>query len=265
MRIDSLDIEEFANGEHRGNTVEDIGGENLLFQDGSRTGKTLTFNALLYNILGARHTTDLAVGRQNEVGVKFTDGTRFFRGNPRSEYGYESQASTGTEASEDLEDRIGSSDLIKSHFVHSHLGKMPLDNLSRNRRISLIRAVTDDELRRRLSKLERAEEQLEQLVVETKDDSRRILQDLDDVERQIRDLESQKSKHEDIQEKIESGELAEISSQLQKNKQLEDEAEKEEKQNVLKCLSELEYKEALDNLEKLERPEEYHIHLNFDH
>jgi predicted YcjX-like family ATPase len=53
---------------------------------GSRTGKTLTFNALLYNLLGAQHTIDLATGQKNKVELGFTNETRYFRGNPRAEY-----------------------------------------------------------------------------------------------------------------------------------------------------------------------------------
>lgn len=47
MKIESIDIEEFADGEHRGKTVRNIRSDSLLFRGGSRTGKTLTFNAVL--------------------------------------------------------------------------------------------------------------------------------------------------------------------------------------------------------------------------
>lgn len=221
MKIDSLDIEEFASGEHRGKTVENIRGESLLFKGGSRTGKTLTFNAILYNLLGARHTIDLATGRQNEVEIKFTDGTKFFRGNPEAEYEYEDQSPTGAEASNAFEERIGEPSIVKSHFVHSHIGKMPLDQLSRSKRISLVRKVTNEDLTERLSKFERAEDQLGQLLVEARDEERRISEDLNEVERQVSELQSQKGKYENIQEKIESGELEEVSSQLQRDEKLE--------------------------------------------
>lgn len=221
MRIKTLDIEEFASGEHRGKTVQNIQGDSFLFRGGSRTGKTLTFNAILYNLLGARHTVDLATGRQNAVELRFTDGTRFFRGNPEAEFEDGGEVLTGAEASDVFSDQLGDTDIIKSHFVHSHLGKMPLDDLGKDDRISVIQAVTDDELRQRLNRFEDAEEQLEDLVVETRDKKRRVSEELDEVQREIKNLESQKEKHEDIKSKIDSGELAEFSDQLQRDEELE--------------------------------------------
>jgi len=221
MKIKSIAIEEFADGEHRGKTVENIRGDSLLFRGGSRTGKTLTFNAILYNLLGAQHTIDLATGRQNKVELEFTDGSRFFRGNPEAEYEDAETELTGAEASEAFQDKIGNTTLIRSHFVHSHIGKMPLDNLSRSKRISLVREVTNNELRQRLNQFERAEEQLNQLVIEKRDENRRVSEDIDEVERQIRDLESQLEKYENLRAKIESGELEELSSQLQRDEELE--------------------------------------------
>ncbi|MXR52393.1 hypothetical protein GRX03_12360 [Halovenus sp. WSH3] len=246
MKIDSVDIEKFANGEHRGKTVENITGGSLLFQGGSRTGKTLTFNAILYNLLGASNTIDLATGRQNEVELGFTDGTRFFRGNPEAEYEDGEETVTGKEASDTFREKIGDTPLISSHFVHSHLGKMPLDKLSRNKRISLIRTVTNEDLRQRIERFERAEDQLEQLVVETRDEKRRVSEDLQEVERTIDDLESQQEKYENIQEKISTGELQEISEQLQRNQELEKKLDQlfREKEGIRKRLRKLHRKKG---------------------
>ncbi|MXR40085.1 hypothetical protein GRX01_01750 [Halobaculum sp. WSA2] len=221
MRIKTLDIEEFASGEHRGKTVQNVQGDSFLFRGGSRTGKTLTFNAILYNLLGARHTVDLATGRQNEVELRFTNGTRFFRGNPRAEFENGGEVLTGGDASDEFSELLGDTDLIKSHFVHSHLGKMPLDDLGKDDRISLIRAVTNDELRQRLSRFEDAEEQLEELVIETEDEKRRATENLEEIQREIQSLESQKEKYEDIESKIDSGELADLSERLLRDEDLE--------------------------------------------
>jgi len=241
MKIKSIDIEEFADGEHRGKTVNDIRGDSLLFRGGSRTGKTLTFNVILYSLLGSQHTIDLATGRQNKIELEFTDGSRFFRGNPEAEYEDEEQNLTGADASEAFKEKIGDTALIRSHFVHSHIGKMPLDNLSRSKRISLVREVTNDELRQRLTRFERAEEQLNQLVIETQDEDRRVSEDIDEVERQIRDLKSQLEKYEELQAKIESGELEELSSQLQRDEELEEKLDQlfREKEGLRKQLRKL--------------------------
>jgi len=211
MRIDSLDIEEFAGGEHRGMEIESVSSDSQLLRGGSRTGKTLTFNAILYNLLGAQHTIDLATGRQNEVELEFTDETRFFRGNPEAEYERDGETLQGSTASEAFSEDLGDTTLLKSLFVHSHIGKMPLDDLSRSQRTKLIRSVTNRELEQRISRLEDAEEQLDELVIETKDTKRRLSEEESDLDRQISDLESQKEKYDRLESQIESGELAELS------------------------------------------------------
>jgi len=241
MRIDSLDIEEFAGGEHRGMEIESVSSDSQLLRGGSRTGKTLTFNAILYNLLGAQHTIDLATGRQNEVELEFTDETRFFRGNPEAEYERDGETLQGSTASEAFSEDLGDTTLLKSLFVHSHIGKMPLDDLSRSQRTKLIRSVTNRELEQRISRLEDAEEQLDELVIETKDTKRRLSEEESDLDRQISDLESQKEKYDRLESQIESGELAELSQQPKKDEQVEDRLDElfKEKEGLRKRLRKL--------------------------
>jgi DNA-directed RNA polymerase beta' subunit len=157
------------------------------------------------------------------------------------EYDDGEEVLTGGRASNAFADRIGNDSLIRSHFVHSHLGKMPLDNLTKSQRISLVREVTNKDLRQRLDRFERAEEQLSELIVEVEDEERRISQDLNEVERKIGNLESQQQKYEDIQDEIESGELESISSQLQRDEQLEEQLDSlfREKEGIRKRLRKL--------------------------
>lgn len=80
MKLNELHSREFAKDEYKGFEHTNIAGENLLIQGGNRTGKTLTFNAILYNLLGAQETIDLSTGRNNNVSLEFTDGVEFRRG-----------------------------------------------------------------------------------------------------------------------------------------------------------------------------------------
>ncbi|ADQ66299.1 hypothetical protein GL213_03495 [Halogeometricum borinquense] len=241
MKIDSLNIEEFASGEHRGMEIESVSSDSHLLRGGSRTGKTLTFNAILYNLLGAKHTIDLATGRQNEVELEFTNDSRFFRGNPESEYEREDETLDGSNASEAFSEDLGDTTLLKSLFVHSHIGKMPLDELSRGQRTKLIRSVTNRELEQRISRLEDAEEQLSELVVETKDTKRRLSEEKSDLDRQVSDLESQKEKYDRLESQIESGELAKLSQQLRRDEELENRLDElfKEKEGLRKRLRKL--------------------------
>lgn len=241
MRIEGVSVDEFANGEHRGLQVDSIDGDSLLLRGGSRTGKTLTFNAIIYNLLGAQETIDLATGRQNEVEIEFTDGKTFFRGNPEAEYDNGEEEFSGAEASDKFAEDLGETKLVKSHFVHSHIGKMPLDDLSRSQRISLIRSITNMELERRLTRFQDAEAQLNQLVIEAQDTRRRISEKQEETERQIGDLESQKEKYEQLQDQISSGELATLSEQLKRDDELEDRLDSlfKEKEGLRKRLRKL--------------------------
>lgn len=241
MRIKRVSVDGFASGEHRGLEVESIDGGSLLLRGGSRTGKTLTFNAIIYNLLGAQETIDLATGRQNEVEIKFTDGKKFFRGNPEADYDNGEEGFSGSEASDKFADDLGETKLVKSHFAHSHIGKMPLDDLSRSQRISLIRSVTNKELEQRLTRLQDAEAQLNQLVIEAQDTRRRVSEKQEDIEQQISSLESQKKKYQQLQEQISSGELAALSEQLKRDEELEERLDNlfKEKESLRKRLRKL--------------------------
>jgi DNA repair exonuclease SbcCD ATPase subunit len=241
MRINSLEIEEFASGEHRGKEIESVSTDSLLLRGGSRTGKTLTFNALLYNLLGAQHTIDLATGQKNKVELGFTNETRYFRGNPRAEYEKNGETLHGSKASKTFSEDLGDTNLLKSLFVHSHIGKMPLDKLNRGERTKLIRSVTNQELERRISRLEDAEEQLNELVIETEDTKRRLSEEDSDLDRQIRDLESQKKKYERLESQIKSGELAELSQRLREDEKVENQLDDlfKEKEGLRKRLRKL--------------------------
>jgi len=97
--------EEYGGVEHT-----NIEGENLLIQGGNRTGKTLTFNAILYNLLGSRETIELSTGRNNNVSLHFSDGTEFRRGKLGAQFRRGDIEKSEEEAQEALADWLAEED-----------------------------------------------------------------------------------------------------------------------------------------------------------
>ncbi|MFB6185815.1 MAG: hypothetical protein ABEI86_02970 [Halobacteriaceae archaeon] len=220
MRIESLEIQEFADGEHTGLTRRDIDGNSLLLLGGSRTGKTLSFNAILYALLGSKETIDLSTGRRNRVDISLSNGADFSRGQPRAEYENNGEYFESTEAIDRLNDDLGNLEIIKHHFLHSHVDNLPLNNLSKDERLKVIRWVTNKELEERIERFEEAKERLEGLVQNTEDEHRRLSEKREETDRQISELESQLEKFQNLEEKIETGELEDIRDRLLENEEL---------------------------------------------
>ena len=225
-KVDGIRIEEFADGEYRGDLErDDINGQSFLLYGGSRTGKTLTFNAILYCLLGADETVNLSTGRSNRVSLEFDDDTEFLRGQPHAEHRGPEESLTGSEAKNKLSEKIGDEELIKLHFLHSHIQYLPLNELSGEDRIQIIRRVTNRELEERVRTYRKAEEQLDGLVQETQDKKRRLENRSNELDRQISAVESQVEKDEELMEFIESGVVEEIRDKLLENRELEEELE----------------------------------------
>lgn len=221
MRINAINIEDFADGEHRGLEERGFDGESVILEGGSRTGKTLTFNAVLYGLLGAKETIDLSTGRSNRVTLAFDNGVTFTRGNPQAVYDDGDVHLESDDAQEAFSQELEHETLIKSHFIHSHIGQLPLDNLSKEDRISVIRTVTNQEVEAKLQRFRSAEGHLSELVQECEDAERRYEEQLADIERQIDQAQRQLEKFEELQSKIQSGEIERIRSRLQENQELE--------------------------------------------
>jgi len=68
MKLDTIDIREFSQqDEYNAPREEDINGETLLVKGENRSGKTLTFNALRYILVG--ETINVSPGRGSELEV----------------------------------------------------------------------------------------------------------------------------------------------------------------------------------------------------
>lgn len=221
MRLEGIHIEDFADGEQGNCKFDRLDGDSLLLVGGNRTGKTLSFNAILYNLLGARETIGLSTGRGNSVELRFTDGSRFHRGSSGATYTDGANEYTGDSAKNKISGKLNDEQIVKNHFVHSHIGKLPLDNLSNSDLISLVRTVTNKEVEQQIQRYDRAVDQLDEMVVEAQDEERRLLEDVSDLERQISEVESQLERHQNLLERIEAGDIEGIRDHLLEDEELE--------------------------------------------
>ena len=222
MKLDSFDIRDFSQQEEYTNpSAKEIGGQSLLIKGENRSGKTLTFNALRYVLLG--DTINASPGRGSELEVEFTDGSRFYRGLPSMVYETSEAEYEAAEARKNLRENIGHQDFLEAFFLHSHIEELPLEGLSASERLDLIRGVTDPDQQSRIQSHSTAVERLEWMEGQAQDESRKIGETIDDLNRKVSSFESQKRKAEKIVSMGESGQLGEIQRVLSDHQELDEE------------------------------------------
>lgn len=230
MKVSKIHSREFAKEEYGGFEHTNIEGENLLIQGGNRTGKTLTFNAILYNLLGPQETIDLSTGRNNNVSLGFTDGVEFRRGKLGAQFRKDDIEKSEDEAQEELADwlaenlstEVSSTDLIKNHFVHTHIERMPLSRLSEDDRLDHVRSAVDQDTQESIEETEEEISQLEERIAEIKSSLRRKKEDKRERENNLHSDENQLEKYQQIMSLAESGKLEDIIEIIESDEELQE-------------------------------------------
>lgn len=228
MQVDAIDVERFAKEEYPGTTITDISGQDTVILGGNRSGKTLTFNALLYNLLGAKNTIDLTTGRNNSVTLKFTNGASFHRGTPEAEYAYQDTPVTGGEATQDFTrflcadatEQVTAEEIINTHFLHSHLDRLPLSSLKAEQRVALIRAIVNRDTQTQIEAHQQAHDHLQSAINKWVADRDRLDNDITDVRDELRSAEAQRDNYENLLGLLESGQLATIADELARHSEI---------------------------------------------
>lgn len=221
MKISRLHIDKFAREEFPTIKKENIGSEDLLIQGGNRSGKTLTFNALLYGLYGPKATFGVAPGRHSEIQFYFDNDDNLNRGSGGREYTQDDDTVTKKDADEKITETIGPEELVSLQFLPSEANELPLSNLSGEDRIAFIRRIVDndvqaeiDELTKQKEDFEREIEQIERTELEPRQEE---LQDID-----IGRYENRLEKIEHLQSLINSGRLKTIKQRLQDNEEIQE-------------------------------------------
>ncbi|SEW17321.1 SbcC/MukB-like Walker B domain-containing protein [Natrinema salifodinae] len=222
MKISRLHIEKFARDEFPEFTKDDVSSDDLLIKGGNRSGKTLTFNALLYGLYGPQATFGVSPGRKSTVRFHFDDDDIVERGGGGRKYSHGDGTYEKGEADQKIEERIGPAELVTLQFLHSEKDELPLARLSGDDRLSVIRRVGDTDLQ---DEIEALREQREELEYEIERIQRTELQprkeDLDDIN--IGQYERRLEKIEHLQSLIDSGRIETIKQRLLDNEEIREE------------------------------------------
>lgn len=222
MKIQGFKIERFARPELTSGgpiKLQDVSDEDILIRGENQSGKTHTFNALLYSLLG--ETIALQRGHGNAVELHLSSGLEIFRGEPGKKVHFEGQEFGPDKAEAVIRDRVGSRDLLHTHFLHSRLSELPLEKLPQSERVSRVLNATSDNLSDRIQELEEQVKELQANIERKEAEQNSKERDRDRRLRQRSDIQSQLEKWSMVEGLAESGRLAEISDALQDDPELE--------------------------------------------
>lgn len=224
MKISRLHIDQFARDDFPEFSRNNIAGDDLLVVGGNRSGKTLTFNALLYALYGPRATYNVSPGRKSEVQITFDNCDELTRGSRGRKYRTDDNTFEKNEADEAIAEHVGEEDIVIHQFIPSETSKLPLSSLSQEERISLIRQVMDSSIERKIEQLKEQRDKLDKKIEHTERVELKPQQnELNKIN--ISQYKSRLKKIEQIQSLIESDRIKAIKQRLIENEDLRNELE----------------------------------------
>ncbi|WP_435181292.1 AAA family ATPase [Halorussus sp. AFM4] len=214
MKISRFESEQFAIDESPIIKEQSISGKDLLLYGGNRSGKTLTFNALLYGLFGRRGTFGVTPGQSSTVELYFDSADAIIRDRSHE---YQHDGNT-LDVEEGVREHLGLEENIGLQFVPSNPSKQPLSRLSENDLLDRIRSVLSSEKQEAIERHRRAKSELEHLKEirrrgESQPGVRELEERLDDLP--VKDTRDRIEEIEELLELIESGRIQEISDRLQ--------------------------------------------------
>jgi len=219
MKISRLHIEQFARDEFPTFSEDHIAGDDLLLVGGNRSGKTLTFNALLYGLYGPQATYDVSPGRTSEIRFVFDNDDELIRGGSGRVYSHGDETFEIDETDEAIAEYIGEEDMVSHQFIPSEIDEHPLATLNQEERLSLIRQVVDNALEEEIEELEEQRDRLEEDIERIeRTEFRPRREKLDKIT--ISRFESRLEKIEQLQSLIDSGRIETIKQRLQDNEEI---------------------------------------------
>ncbi|QLH79511.1 hypothetical protein HZS55_20395 [Halosimplex rubrum] len=195
-------------------------GEDWLIKGENQSGKTLTFNAIRYAILG--DTISLQTGHGNSVESELTNGTKIHRKESGLSVKTESEGEFGPETGEEvISGAIGKRNLVGLSFIHSHFDQLPLEKLNRPKRIEVILKSTDKGLAEEIESEKKELERIESQIDEMESDRTALSSKISDRKSLITELERQKENWEEVLRLAERDDLRAISETLREHPDLE--------------------------------------------
>ncbi|WP_128081421.1 AAA family ATPase [Haloferax sp. ATB1] len=215
MKISRLEIENFAIDESPTITQQSVSGRDLLLYGGNRSGKTLTFNAILYGLYGRSGTFGISPGQRSKVNLHFDNSDAVLR---ERSHRFEHDGDL-FDATEGVERFVGPEESVRLQFITSSPPNQPISTLNGDELLDRIRGILSSGNQSEIERHRRAKADLKHL-----EEIRRRGEDSPSVGQLKRDLQSlpisrTENRIENIielQRLIDSGEIKIISARLQK-------------------------------------------------
>ena len=215
MKISRLEVENFAIEESPIINQDSIAGDDLLLSGGNRSGKTLTFNAILYALYGRSGTYGVTPGQRSTVNAYFDNADAVLRGRNHT---YERDGQS-FDADEGVESNVGPEEDVRIQFIPANPASQPISALSSEELLNRIRALLSAESQVEIERHRRAKHDLTHLREirrrgEREPSIRQLEEDLNSLP-----ISQTRNRIEDIEELeglIESREIESISARLQR-------------------------------------------------
>ncbi|WP_418284905.1 hypothetical protein [Halorubrum sp. DTA46] len=223
MNISGFKIDDFAKEiytEDQTPQAHNLNGGALLIHGPNTSGKSLTFNAILYAVLGVHQRLGVRPGGGNNVTVTFDDGSQFTRGDPKRKYSTDEGVLKTKKAEKALENRLGNTEVVRQHFLPSHLDQLPLGHLDGSARLDMILEVTNKASKRRIEEIRNEIERLEENMNIEHDRISPLENRKRDLSRDVSNLDGYQSQWEQVLSLSQTGELEGIADKLSKNEDI---------------------------------------------
>ncbi|WP_408960161.1 AAA family ATPase [Natrinema sp. 74] len=213
MKISRLKVENFAIEESPTINEDSIGGDDLLLYGGNRSGKTLTFNAILYALYGRSGTFGVTPGQRSTVNVYFDNADAVLRDRDHT---YES-TDQSFDADEGVKSNIGPKQDVRLQFIPANLANQPISNLSKEELLNRIRGLLSAENQDEIERHRRAKHDLGHLKEirrrgEQEPGIRQLEEDLNSLP--VSRTQNRIEEIEELKDLIESGEIESIRDRL---------------------------------------------------
>lgn len=215
MKISRLKIKSFAIEESPTINKKSIAGKDLLLYGGNRSGKTLSFNAIIYGLYGRSGTFGITPGQKSKVNIHFDNSDSVMR---EGSHRYKT-AGESLEANEGVKTNIGPEEYVSLQFISSNPSNQPLSSIPGNDLLDKIRGVLQTENQKEIERHRRAKHELEHLKeIRRRGEQEPSIKQLRD-ERSSLPISTTRNRIEEIEELqrlINSGKIKSISARLQK-------------------------------------------------
>jgi hypothetical protein len=160
MKIERFQIEEFGIEESPQLNRPDIQGQDVLIHGNNRSGKTLTYNAIIYGFYG-RKGIEASPGDSSSVEVKFDNNHKLVR--KRSGHVYK-QNGQNIEADKVVSEKLGRRSITQLQCLPSNIDNQPLSRIKGSDLVQLIREMLDQPIQEKIQRHKIAKSHLEDLI-----------------------------------------------------------------------------------------------------